>query len=131
MATVASSTSARGRSSGCCFNRLDTSEARGRTGEGGGTRWLSYKNRAADKLFFGFRARDRVGSQTSSHVVMLSEESHFPVVLGRAWMEKMGVETDALEPTSVTLRPHGKPAERVECDLVVVRDGKGGVVTVT
>lgn len=62
---------------------------------------------------------------------MLSEESHFPVVLGRAWMEKMGVETDALEPTSVTLRPHGKPSERVECDLVVVRDGKGGVVTVT
>lgn len=47
-------------------------------------------------------------------------------------MEKMGVETDALDPTSVVLRPHGAgKEERVECDLVVVRDGKGAVVTVT
>lgn len=73
----------------------------------------------------------KVGSYTSSHTVMLSEEVHFPVVLGRSWMEKMGVKTDGLDETFVTLRPKGLEEERVEVDLVVVRDGKGEVITVT
>ncbi len=34
----------------------------------------------------------KVGSKTIKHPVMLSEEQHFDVVLGRQWMEKSGVK---------------------------------------
>jgi len=33
-----------------------------------------------------------VGSKTVSHPVYISEENHFDVVLGRSWLEKMGVK---------------------------------------
>jgi hypothetical protein len=33
-----------------------------------------------------------VGSKTASHPVMLSEETNFDCVLGRSWMEKMGIK---------------------------------------
>ena len=33
-----------------------------------------------------------VGGRTAEHNVKLSEESHFDVVLGRDWVEKMGVK---------------------------------------
>lgn len=32
-----------------------------------------------------------VGSRTEKHTVMISEEVNFDVVLGRSWMEKMGI----------------------------------------
>jgi hypothetical protein len=33
-----------------------------------------------------------VGSKTAMHPVMLSEETNFDCVLGRSWMEKMGIK---------------------------------------
>lgn len=33
-----------------------------------------------------------VGSKTAAHPVMLSEETNFDCVLGRSWMEKMGIK---------------------------------------
>jgi hypothetical protein len=33
-----------------------------------------------------------VGSRTGIHTVMLSEEPHFDVILGRAWIEKMNIK---------------------------------------
>ena len=33
-----------------------------------------------------------VGSKTEKHTVMISEEANFDVVLGRSWMEKMGIK---------------------------------------
>lgn len=64
---------------------------------------------------------------------MLSEENHFEVVLGRSWMEKMGVRTDPLDQTSVILMgaPGSGGGEKVPCDVVVIKDGRGEVVTVT
>ncbi len=34
----------------------------------------------------------KVGSKTMSHPIVLSEETNFDVVLGRSWMEKMGIK---------------------------------------
>jgi uncharacterized membrane protein len=33
-----------------------------------------------------------VGSRTGIHTVMLSEEPHFDIILGRAWIEKMNIK---------------------------------------
>lgn len=33
-----------------------------------------------------------VGSVTGIHTVMLSEEPHFDVILGRSWIEKMNIK---------------------------------------
>ena len=33
-----------------------------------------------------------VGSKTSTHLAMISEEEHFDVVLGRTWLEKTGIK---------------------------------------
>lgn len=33
-----------------------------------------------------------VGSRTANHNVMMSEEQHFDVVLGRSWVEKMNIK---------------------------------------
>lgn len=54
---------------------------------------------------------------------MLSEESHFDVILGRAWMEKMGVRMDALDPTTIILTRDGAH-EQIPCELVIIRDGR-------
>ncbi|KAJ9101483.1 hypothetical protein QFC19_005134 [Naganishia cerealis] len=69
-----------------------------------------------------------VGSKTASHPVMLSEETNFDCVLGRSWMEKMGIKTDPLDQTSVTYMDTG---ERIPCDVVVLKDASGEVITVT
>ena len=33
-----------------------------------------------------------VGTRTQSHPAFVNEEEHFDVVLGRSWLEKMGVK---------------------------------------
>lgn len=33
-----------------------------------------------------------VGSHTQSHPALINEEQYFDIVLGRTWMEKMGVK---------------------------------------
>jgi hypothetical protein len=69
-----------------------------------------------------------VGRTTTQHDVYLSEESHFDVVLGRAFMERRAVMTDLVDLTKVVC---GDTGEMVDCEVVVIRDGKGDIVTVT
>jgi hypothetical protein len=69
-----------------------------------------------------------VGSRTAVHNVMLSEEQHFDVVLGRQWVEKMVIKVDPLDPTLLTYMDTG---ETIPCDLVVLRDAQGEIITIT
>lgn len=62
------------------------------------------------------------------HTVYLSEESHFDVILGRAFMELRQVKLDPVDPTDVVCMDTG---EKIDCELVILKDGKGQIVTVT
>ncbi|KAI0318928.1 hypothetical protein OF83DRAFT_878109 [Amylostereum chailletii] len=69
-----------------------------------------------------------VGKTKTIHAVYLSEESHFDVVLGRAFMEKRLIKTNPVDPTDlICLDTH----EKLDCELVILKDGKGEIVTVT
>jgi len=67
-------------------------------------------------------------SVTTTHTVYLAEESHFDVVLGRSFMEKRQIKTDPTDPTDVQCLDS---KERVDCEVVVLKDGRGQIVTVT
>ncbi|KZP12536.1 hypothetical protein FIBSPDRAFT_1049937 [Athelia psychrophila] len=60
--------------------------------------------------------------------VYLSEEPHFDVVLGRSFFEKRQIKTDSTDPTEVVCLDTG---ERVEVEVVVLKDGRGEIVIVT
>ncbi|KIM48748.1 hypothetical protein M413DRAFT_437926 [Hebeloma cylindrosporum] len=60
--------------------------------------------------------------------VYLSEEPHFDVVLGRSFCEKRQIQTTSVDPTDVVCLDTG---EKIECELVILKDGKGEIVTVT
>ncbi|TRM62555.1 hypothetical protein BD626DRAFT_569707 [Schizophyllum amplum] len=60
--------------------------------------------------------------------VYLSEEPHFDVVLGRSFFEKRQIRTSVIDATDVVCLDTG---EKVECELVILKDGKGEIVTVT
>lgn len=60
--------------------------------------------------------------------VYLSEEAHFDVVLGRSFFEKRQIKMDPLDLTNVICLDSG---EQLECELVVLKDGHGEIVTVT
>ncbi|KAF7975819.1 hypothetical protein HWV62_8363 [Athelia sp. TMB] len=60
--------------------------------------------------------------------VYLSEEPHFDVVLGRSFFEKRQIKTDPTDPTEVVCLDTG---ERVEVEVVVLKDGRGEIVIVT
>jgi hypothetical protein len=60
--------------------------------------------------------------------VYLSEEPHFDVVLGRSFFEKRQIRTSATDLTDVVCMDTG---EKVECELVILKDGRGEIVTVT
>ncbi|KAG6916608.1 hypothetical protein DXG01_006165 [Tephrocybe rancida] len=60
--------------------------------------------------------------------VFLAEEPHFDVVLGRSFFEKRQIKTSAIDPTDVVCQDTG---EKVECELVILKDGRGEIVTVT
>lgn len=81
---------------------------------------------------FGFRSIGQwpltLGRTTTNHSVFLAEETHFDVILGRAFMERRGIKTDPLDLTSVVCLDTG---EKLECEIVVIRDGKGEIVIVT
>jgi len=64
----------------------------------------------------------QVGSKAVPCTVMLAEDSYFPVILGRSFMEKRGVRTDPIDMTSVTFMDNG---ERADVEVVVVRDEAG------
>ncbi|ORY30797.1 hypothetical protein BCR39DRAFT_528368 [Naematelia encephala] len=69
-----------------------------------------------------------VGSHTASHPALINEEEHFDVVLGRAWLEKMNIKIDPLDQTNMTYMDNG---EVIPCDLVVLKDADGNVITIT
>jgi hypothetical protein len=60
--------------------------------------------------------------------VYLSEEPHFDVVLGRSFFERRQIKTNPTDPTEVVCLDTG---ERVEVEVVVLKDGKGEIVIVT
>lgn len=65
------------------------------------------------------------GTQVS---VYLSEEPHFDVVLGRSFFEARQIHTNPVDLTDVWC---GDTGEKLVCELVVLRDGKGEIVSVT
>lgn len=69
----------------------------------------------------------QVGSKAVPCTVMLAEDSYFPVILGRSFMEKRGVRTDPIDMTSVTFMDNG---ERADVEVVVVRDEAGEPVPI-
>ncbi|KAL4254040.1 hypothetical protein ABKN59_002522 [Abortiporus biennis] len=69
-----------------------------------------------------------VGRTRTTHTVYLSEESHFDVVLGRSFIEKRQIKFDPIDPTDVVCMDTG---EKIDCELVILKDGKGQIVTVT
>ncbi|KAG8853527.1 hypothetical protein FRB96_008129 [Tulasnella sp. 330] len=69
-----------------------------------------------------------LGKTTTTHDVYLSEEAHFDVILGRSFMETRGIKLDALDSTSVMCMDTG---EQIDCDIVVIKDWRGEVVTIT
>jgi hypothetical protein len=70
----------------------------------------------------------QAGSKTVEVQVYLSEEPHFDVVLGRSFFEKRQIKTTAVDLTDVVCLDTG---EKIECELVILKDGRGEIVTVT
>ncbi|KAI0807723.1 hypothetical protein C8Q74DRAFT_1228907 [Fomes fomentarius] len=69
-----------------------------------------------------------VGRTRTQHSVYLSEESHFDVVLGRSFVERRQIKFDPVDPTDVVCQDTG---EKIDCELVILKDGKGQIVNVT
>ena len=69
-----------------------------------------------------------MGHTKTTHPVYLSEESHFDVVLGRSFMEKRRIKTNPVDLTDIVCLDSG---EKLDCELVILKDGKGEIVTVT
>lgn len=67
-------------------------------------------------------------SKTVSVPVFLSEEPHFDVVLGRSFFEKRQIKTSSIDLTEVICLDTG---DKIECELVILKDGRGQIVTVT
>ncbi|SCV67663.1 BQ2448_5274 [Microbotryum intermedium] len=70
----------------------------------------------------------KVGKKTVEQQVMLVENSYFPVILGRSFMERRGVRTDPLDQTSVVFMDTG---EVIPTDLVIVKDAAGHVIPIS
>jgi len=60
--------------------------------------------------------------------VYLSEEPHFDVVLGRSFFERRQIQTNPTDPTEVVCLDTG---ERIEVEVVVLKDGRGEIVIIT
>lgn len=68
------------------------------------------------------------GPKVVNIAVYLSEEPHFDVVLGRSFFERRQIRTSAVDPTDIVCLDTG---EKIECELVILKDGRGEIVTVT
>jgi hypothetical protein len=68
------------------------------------------------------------GAKPAMMSVYLSEEPHFDVVLGRAFFERRQIRTSQTDPTDVVCMDTG---EKIDCELVILKDGRGEIVTVT
>ncbi|THU77808.1 hypothetical protein K435DRAFT_769945 [Dendrothele bispora CBS 962.96] len=71
---------------------------------------------------------DAKGPKPTMMTVYLSEEPHFDVVLGRSFFEKRLIRTSVADLTDVICLDTG---EKIECELVILKDGRGEIVTVT
>jgi hypothetical protein len=74
---------------------------------------------------------ERKGKEEGTQVfitVYLSEEPHFDVVLGRSFFEARQINLNPVDPTDVWC---GDTGEKLLCELVILRDGKGDIVSVT
>ena len=60
--------------------------------------------------------------------VYLAEEPHFGVVLGRSFFDRRQIRLNAVDPTDVVCLDTG---EKIGCELVILKDGKGEIITVT
>lgn len=74
------------------------------------------------------KSRNANATKPTLIAVYLSEEPHFDVVLGRSFFERRQIRTSATDPTDVVCLDTG---EKVECELVILKDGRGEIVTVT
>lgn len=72
--------------------------------------------------------RVQVGKKTVEQAVMLVENSYFPVILGRSFMERRGVRTDPLDQESVVFMDTG---ESIPIDMVIVRDAAGDPIPIS
>ncbi|KAH8924357.1 hypothetical protein BT69DRAFT_1280685 [Atractiella rhizophila] len=70
----------------------------------------------------------RIGEKSISLQVQLVESAYFPIILGRSFMEKRGVKISPLDETEIIFMDTG---EKVDCDLVIVKDAQGQVVPVS
>ncbi|KAE9409505.1 hypothetical protein BT96DRAFT_969917 [Gymnopus androsaceus JB14] len=68
------------------------------------------------------------GPKPTMMTVYLSEEPHFDVVLGRSFIERRQIRLTSVDPTDVVCLDTG---EKIECELVILKDGRGEIVTVT
>ncbi|KAJ3868370.1 hypothetical protein EV359DRAFT_32523 [Lentinula novae-zelandiae] len=68
------------------------------------------------------------GPKPTLMTVYLSEEPHFDVVLGRSFIERRQIRLTSVDPTDVVCLDTG---EKIECELVILKDGRGEIVTVT
>ncbi|KIK57632.1 hypothetical protein GYMLUDRAFT_172439 [Collybiopsis luxurians FD-317 M1] len=78
----------------------------------------------------GKRSKDAKagGPKPTMMTVYLSEEPHFDVVLGRSFFERRQIRLTSVDPTDVVCLDTG---EKIECELVILKDGRGEIVTVT
>jgi len=74
------------------------------------------------------RSKNAKGPKPTLMTVYLSEEPHFDVVLGRSFFEKRQIRTSGIDLTDVVCLDTG---EKIECELVILKDGRGEIVTVT
>ncbi|KAL0577947.1 hypothetical protein V5O48_004054 [Marasmius crinis-equi] len=72
--------------------------------------------------------KKKTATKPTLMTVYLSEEPHFDVVLGRSFFEKRQIRTTAVDMTDVVCLDTG---EKIECELVILKDGRGEIVTVT
>lgn len=70
----------------------------------------------------------KIGEKTVELQVMLVENSYFPVILGRSFMEKRRIQTDPLDQTHIIFNDNG---ETVPCDIVVVKDANGTPIPIS
>jgi hypothetical protein len=73
-------------------------------------------------------SQQTTGPKSTNMGIFLSEEPHFDVILGRSFFERRQIQTSDIDLTEVVCLDTG---EKIECELVILKDGKGEIVTVT
>lgn len=85
-------------------------------------------NGSASTITKKYKGSKDKGPKPTMMTVYLSEEPHFDVVLGRSFFERRQIRLTSVDPTDVVCLDTG---EKIECELVILKDGRGEIVTVT